>query len=112
MNDMEYLLQDPRPYIVQDSKLWITLFKLIVVRYKAEQGTPLLLRMWSYRSLGTSIQILSEGIKLVPLLHPVGIWESQQEFDEYAKKFLTPYAKEIKKLLREVVENEQTRGNG
>ncbi len=107
---MDYLLQDPRPYNTMDSKLWTTLFRLIIIHYNAVKGIPLLIRMWNCRSLGTSIQIRSEGIKLAPIIHPVGIWSDQQEFDEYAKKYLAPYAQEIKSLLHEVVELEQTTG--
>ncbi|MDQ6418697.1 hypothetical protein RB620_04520 [Paenibacillus sp. LHD-117] len=103
--ELAFLLEDPLPDSKFDSHRWRRLFRLIVVHIKDHQKSyTLLSRMWTLRSAGMVMRRDLDGIKLTPLLEPEGAWPDMEFYESIREQYLTPYARELKLLIRMVEE--------
>lgn len=100
--DLSFLLEDPLPSSGFDSHRWRRLFRLIPLHIRdRKKAYTLLTRMWTIRSAGAVLRRDLEGIRLVPLIDPDGSWPDKEFYDqEIRDKYLTPFAAELKHLIR------------
>jgi hypothetical protein len=98
MND---LVKDPRPEL-SDTLFWRVLFVNTFELERAQETYALHVLLWQMRAMGMMVNRTHQDIKLVPLIHPDGEWESVEWFNEMRDKFLRPRAAEIKELLARV----------
>ncbi|MHA6481088.1 hypothetical protein ACX1C1_04090 [Paenibacillus sp. strain BS8-2] len=103
--DLSFLLDDPLPSSAFDSHRWRRLFRLIPLHIKDRKKSYMLLaRMWTIRSAGAVLRRDLDGIRLTPLIDPEGDWPDMVFYEEIRKKHLTPFAAELKHLIRLVEE--------
>lgn len=96
---MHELLTDPMTHLNRDSHLWPIVFHNIYdLHMDKPKAVELHKLLWRTRYMGTEIIRTHIDTKLVPLFAPVGYWEDEEMY-EVMKKYLKPYAKEIRQLL-------------
>jgi len=101
VNDLSYLLIDPRPNL-PDTNLWVKLLRAIPSLENRDTAEKLHKRIWTLRSIGVSLKYIGGVWRFVPILDDTGGYKSEKEFEEDKKLFLTPFAAEISDLLRKV----------
>lgn len=97
-------LQDPRPEML-DTVRWRLLFLLVAKKqdvWEWSKMETLLRNLWFFRHYGTGLKADLVGLRFVPMIHPLGYWKSEEEFNEAKKSAFTPYANELTKLLQQV----------
>jgi hypothetical protein len=99
MAKLFYLLQDPRPDLDRDSKLWIQLFRSIPRLPDRQAAIVLSPRLWYLRAWGTEIRRDLTRREFVPVIDPVNGWESTEEYQRIKLTYLKPYAAQIHQLL-------------
>lgn len=100
--DYEGLQNDPRPELVQDSKIWTRLLRATLALEDTGKSRRLLTGLWQIRALGAQIRLSHDGFRIIPLIQPNGVWESEAEYKEIAGRHLGDCAPEIKQLLQQV----------
>lgn len=99
-NEFEFLLQDPRPDLPGDTKLWEQLFRQIPLIQDRQAACQLSSSLWHLRAWGTMLRRDERyRLKLTPYIHPVDGWDSEELFKEITSRHLTPYAENLKMLL-------------
>lgn len=98
----EGLQNDPRPELVQDSKIWQRLLRATMALEDRDKAERLLIGMWQIRALGAQIRPSRDGFRIAPLLQPDGAWESEAEYKDVAGRHLGDCAAEIKQLIQQV----------
>jgi len=103
---------DPRPDITEDSHLWANLLQMAAEQDKeagrvyGEHDNTICGVLNGFRCNGTRLKAGSmrgEGIwSLQPDFEPTEAWESQEEYDDFKKRYLGPYGTLLINLLREL----------
>jgi hypothetical protein len=98
-NDMAHILSDPRPD-EPDTKRWRCAL-LIVHRVVTDPDKAIELgsRLWTMRSMGTSLKPDRAGLKFMYL---PGQWEDEAEFEAFKVQAFGGYREEVVQLLRQV----------
>lgn len=102
-SDLMFLLDDPRPDLAGDSRLWKQLFRLIPRLENREAARVLSPRLYYFRAYGTKIRWTIHATEFVPVIHETLGWASLEEYKEAKQKYLRPYADDIFKLLYKLV---------
>ncbi|MCM3272588.1 hypothetical protein [Paenibacillus elgii] len=103
--------KDPRPDLTEDAQLWADLLLMALDKDKeagrvyGEDDNTFCGVLNGFRCNGT--QLLPGKMKDEPIwtLHPeIGHsgWESKTEYDDFKKRYLEPYGRELIQLLREL----------
>lgn len=85
---------DPRPDLIEDSKIWIKFLNMAKEKNK-ELGATL----HGFRCCGLRLYKDKIGYILRPEFNYHSQWKNQAEYEEYRKKWLMPYKEELIYLL-------------
>jgi hypothetical protein len=99
---MTWLYKDPYPKLIQDTHLWVKLFRSTAYIEDRKLAIELLIRLNDMRAAGTLLKPSVNGLRFVPLIYPDGWYDSVEFFEEIKIKYLKPYATEIRRLLDRV----------
>lgn len=91
---IETEIQDPRPDLIEDSKLWKRLLNMA-----KDKNRLLAITLHGFRCCGLRIQKDSIGYVLRPEFNTNSQWQNQAEYEEYRNKWLMRYRQEIIGLL-------------
>lgn len=101
-------IADPRPDLAEDSHLWPQVFTLaLALDVKASRKKALFAALHGMRIAGTRLVKSDKTGKLVfrPLVGKDG-WKSEAEYKQAAAKYLRPYDRDMKELLRQLNQEE------
>ena len=97
-------ITDPRPDLAEDTAYWTQVFVLaLALDVKAKRDKALFGALHGMRCAGTRLVRSDKTGKLVfrPLVGPGG-WGSEAEYREAAGRYLRPYDRDMKELLRQL----------
>lgn len=101
MEDLSFLLQDPRPDLM-DSMLWDDLLRETHQMSDKHLGFELLKLFWVIRSAGVMLKYSTTGYKFTAMLDERCAYDSQAELDDVKRRFLSPHAKIVANLLARI----------
>lgn len=92
-------IQDPRPDLKEDSRLWHKLLKLAYEKNKNLAGV-----LHGFRCMGTRIKKVGDDWVLRPQIDLTGnlAWSSEDDYRENATIWLQPYRNEVIELLSQL----------